>query len=334
MADPLRLLQELVPREACGVEIGAHVDPVPGVAPYYVERDADYDHRAGRQDVQADGVLLPIRSGELDFLCSSHVLEHVPDVIVALLEWWRVLRRGGLLYLIVPDRRFTFDRARQPTTRAHFLEDFRAGVTNADEEHIRDFIFGVDWNVMVPRVHPEGEAFHRRQHFELYAARARAGEPVDIHYHVFEPASLDGLLDGFGFTRGLRPLFRVLARAERFPGHRGDGIGLLLQKVGGRKVPRSRRAPTFVLRRPDNTAPALPLVCPATLEPLELAGTDSDGQLVARNGGTRYDIVHGVPQLMVASGTDVRRPWRHAAWRERVLRAGRWRRSWMLRWAL
>jgi SAM-dependent methyltransferase len=42
-------------------------------------------------------------SGEFDYVYSSHCLEHMVDARAALREWWRLVRPGGHLFLIVPD---------------------------------------------------------------------------------------------------------------------------------------------------------------------------------------------------------------------------------------
>ena len=43
------------------------------------------------------------KDGELDYVISSHVLEHMNDVKKTLKEWDRVLKPGGILGIIVPD---------------------------------------------------------------------------------------------------------------------------------------------------------------------------------------------------------------------------------------
>jgi SAM-dependent methyltransferase len=49
-----------------------------------------------------DGFNLPLRDGSVDTVHASHVLEHVDDDQASLLEWWRVVRPGGTLILMVP----------------------------------------------------------------------------------------------------------------------------------------------------------------------------------------------------------------------------------------
>ena len=67
---------------------------------------------------------LPIATSALDFVLSSHVLEHMPDTIRTLAEWDRVLRPGGLVFAVVPHIDRTFDAGRPITPVAHHLADF------------------------------------------------------------------------------------------------------------------------------------------------------------------------------------------------------------------
>ena len=48
--------------------------------------------------------LLGLKDATFDFVYSSHCLEHMVDVQVALRNWWRVLKSGGHLILFVPHR--------------------------------------------------------------------------------------------------------------------------------------------------------------------------------------------------------------------------------------
>ena len=54
----------------------------------------------------ADGdaqLLAGVPDGQYDFVHSSHCLEHMLDPLIALKNWWRVLRAGCYLVLMVPD---------------------------------------------------------------------------------------------------------------------------------------------------------------------------------------------------------------------------------------
>jgi hypothetical protein len=54
-----------------------------------------------------------LKGEKVDYVIASHVIEHVPDMIAWLDEIDAVLRPGGSLRLVVPDRRFSFDYLRR-----------------------------------------------------------------------------------------------------------------------------------------------------------------------------------------------------------------------------
>lgn len=72
-------------------------------------------------DIVAPGDKLPVEDQSVDFVVNSHVLEHFYDPIGAILEWHRVIRVGGILFMIIPHMKRTFDRDRLPTTLAATL---------------------------------------------------------------------------------------------------------------------------------------------------------------------------------------------------------------------
>ena len=60
---------------------------------------------------------------ELDFVISRHNLEHYVDVINTLLEWKRVLRRGGILAIVLPDESEINTIALDPTHKHAFTPE-------------------------------------------------------------------------------------------------------------------------------------------------------------------------------------------------------------------
>jgi SAM-dependent methyltransferase len=59
---------------------------------------------------------LPFESGSLDFVLSSHVLEHCWDPVGTLDEWMRVVKHGGYIFMVIPHKDRTFDKDRPRTT--------------------------------------------------------------------------------------------------------------------------------------------------------------------------------------------------------------------------
>jgi ubiquinone/menaquinone biosynthesis C-methylase UbiE len=79
-------------------------------------------------DIIAGGDELPLPDESEGFVISSHVLEHFPDPIKALKEWYRVIRKGGYIFAIVPHRDRTFDKSRPRTTLAELIERHATGL--------------------------------------------------------------------------------------------------------------------------------------------------------------------------------------------------------------
>ncbi len=73
-------------------------------------------------DVVADGDKLPFPNDSLDYVLTSHVIEHFWDPIAAINEWLRVLRPGGIIFMIVPHKERTFDSERARTPLRELLE--------------------------------------------------------------------------------------------------------------------------------------------------------------------------------------------------------------------
>jgi len=106
-----------------GVDIGAANDPL-----------CVLDGRVLAWDLSnGDGMTLGgLLDGEFDFVYSSHCLEHISDVEYALINWTRILRPGGILYIVVPD----FDLYEKRHWPSRFNKDhtatFSLSVTRSD----------------------------------------------------------------------------------------------------------------------------------------------------------------------------------------------------------
>jgi predicted SAM-dependent methyltransferase len=76
-------------------------------------------------DLVTDGSVLDVITNDsLDFIIANHVIEHLDNPIRALENWCKKLKPGGIVYMAVPDKRFTFDKDRPSTTNEHLLEDY------------------------------------------------------------------------------------------------------------------------------------------------------------------------------------------------------------------
>ena len=95
---------------------------------------------AGQQHIVEAIDMKGLPSNAYDFVLSSHMLEHTANPILALSEWKRLLKAGGMLVLLLPDGRRTFDHRRPVTPLAHLIDDFNAGTAEDDLTHLSEIL--------------------------------------------------------------------------------------------------------------------------------------------------------------------------------------------------
>lgn len=180
-----------------GIEIGALHRPVyaPHLNIRYVDRLTRdelfecYPELRGQSIVETDILdnaesLGTIRECSQDFVIANHVIEHMRNPISSLLNWQRVLKQGGKLFLAVPNKHTTFDQEREITSLQHVLDDY----VNPSES--RDFQAFLDFSKYVScrffKVKPESD-------FESFAKELEAKD-YSIHFHVWDKPAFDQLL--------------------------------------------------------------------------------------------------------------------------------------------
>lgn len=233
-----------------GVEIGAFGSPIPGIRPVYVDRFAEYAGQRTLADYYGDACDLPFHDSSLDYVATSHVLEHVASPLHAVLEWYRVLRDGGIIYMVIPDRRLTFDHARTLTPVAHLRSDYRAKTTASDSAHIDDFVFGIDWSMFSPATPANEQPSARTELAGKYHGAVRAGHEINIHFHTFELSSVIELID-LGNRQQVWPgKISVEETRYAFPASRPDGV-LFVARVRKSLLERARARFAAHGLRPD-----------------------------------------------------------------------------------
>ncbi len=123
-----------------------------------------------------------IKDQAYDFLISAHVIEHMKNPLQALKNWMRIIKPGGLIYLIAPDKRAIFDHPRSRTQLAHMILDYKEPSKLRDYEHYLDY---------AAHVHD------KRGESTIEEANRLIETDYSIHYHVFTPADMLELLNWF-----------------------------------------------------------------------------------------------------------------------------------------
>ncbi len=132
-----RKIKYLIPRytRGKGLEIGCGMEKA---FPHFIGVDNGHHFGRGAADIVAEADDLSMFASEsLDFVFSSHVLEHMEDSAKTLSEWWRVIRPGGHLVLYLPHKDF-YPNIGQPGANPNHKHDFVPTDISAIMSRLRD----------------------------------------------------------------------------------------------------------------------------------------------------------------------------------------------------
>jgi SAM-dependent methyltransferase len=142
-----------------------------------------------------------------DMIFAAHVVEHVADMIGWLQQLESLLLPGGVVFLAVPDRRYTFDYHRRTTVVLDVIRAHEEGLTRPDKWQLADAMYHhtrVDTAAIWDGQEPPPFRPRRSLRDVLLAAHEAAKEYADTHCWVFTDqsfAELVGELNEAGLTR-------------------------------------------------------------------------------------------------------------------------------------
>ena len=185
-----------------GVEIGPgpkpQVLPGPGTSVQYVEQATpDQWQKLYGKDTRTpvDPALwdlyvvgnadrIPAEPGSLDFIFSSHVIEHLANPLGHFKYWNTLLKPGGVIAGVIPDMLGCKDYVFQPSTLEELDAEYRAGGTEPTLDHYRRWC-----GIRTPKADPA----------EVLAAGR------SIHVHFYTPESMAAILEArhreLGYSR-------------------------------------------------------------------------------------------------------------------------------------
>lgn len=113
-----------------------------------------------------------------DCSISSNLLEHSPNPIALLLNFYFITKKTGYQFHAIPHYAYTYDRFRVPTPLAHLIEDFENHADPSDSSHTEDYrqsaIVKDGWQKKFHEKYPLAYPF--------------------IHFHVFDENNVKALL--------------------------------------------------------------------------------------------------------------------------------------------
>jgi SAM-dependent methyltransferase len=138
-----------------------------------------------------------------DYVIASHVIEHIPDMLGWINEIGEVLKDNGILSLVIPDKRYTFDYIREVSTPGMLVEAYLRHQRRPGPREIFDYLASarkIDvisaWNGTIDKlsllpIHDLKFAF------EIAKDSFSSEEYHDAHVNTFTPESFLNLLETF-----------------------------------------------------------------------------------------------------------------------------------------
>lgn len=190
---------------------------------HYIEVGRNIDYFPEKFDFVSPNGDLGVVDEKFDIVFSSHVIEHVTDIIEHFRNVSRILNTGGVYVLIVPDKRYCFDYYNPESTLTEVIDAFAnerktprlADVINSVYmrthnnamlhwfgEHGERYGYrkeplepGAIMEILGEKFFDDGKGLHREELFRLiekYAEALATGKYISVHNWRFTP-------DSFGY---------------------------------------------------------------------------------------------------------------------------------------
>jgi len=237
-----------------GIEIGALNYPlkVPAhVNVKYLDRMSAEDHLAifkdykikdlVKVDIIGNGETLDtVGEGTQDFVIANHFIEHCQNPIMTIENMLRVLKTGGLIFMAIPDKRYTFDINRKTTTMKHFIKDYEEGPAWSERRHYLDFVKNTEWSKDATT---DEDIRNICQHLKDIN--------FSIHYHVWTHSTMIDFFETM--LHKLKFRFEIILAVAP---HNGSNESIFILRKRG--APRDQlNQPSVIMERVENREPVV-----------------------------------------------------------------------------
>lgn len=238
-AETKKIVWEVAPYlRGTGLDIGAGTFKV---LPHAISVDNEIDAQLFGMPVHADvkvksaDNLSIFGSASMDFVYSSHLLEHMEDPLKSLKEWWRVVKVGGYLVLYLPHDTL-YPKVGEPGAN----EDHKH---NLNEDIVSEWMFQVDsgWDLVNCQVRDQDDEYSFLMIFKKLMPRVH-----EFSYKLPKPEKT-ALVCRFGAFGDLMQASSVLAGLKQ----QGYHVTLMASEPGVQVVRHDPNIDQFMLLDKD-----------------------------------------------------------------------------------
>ena len=138
-------------------------------------------------------------SSKFDLVIANHVIEHIPDTIRWFREIYKIINDEGILFLSIPDKRYTFDIARDTTNFIDLLRIYDEKIQKPTFYQILEhFYFHKNVSAKEAWSNNVGEKINQKRfdiNKAIAVAKKHANEQyADVHCHVYTDSSFRELI--------------------------------------------------------------------------------------------------------------------------------------------
>lgn len=148
--------------------------------------------------LKQNSVAKTVAGKTFDYVIASHVIEHVPDMVSWLNDLGAVLKPGGVLSLVIPDRRFTFDIQRSLTEPSEVIGAYLDKTKKFTSASLYDFAVNYAKDIDTASAwsdpeyyikNPPKNRWTKQEAWDMCQDNLKPDVYVDSHCYVFEPES-------------------------------------------------------------------------------------------------------------------------------------------------
>jgi hypothetical protein len=162
---------------------------------------------------------------DFDYIIANHVAEHSPNFVRFFRDLADLIRPQGILFIALPDKKFTFDKFRSDTDLSHILYDFYKDVDEISMEHLLELELYYDLNFTGQEMRLSGRLNNERLK-QVLSQKPHIG----IHCHVFRSETLLSKVMYPLMYMGLIP-FKLLKFVPAKAEHGGEMIAVLQKGI-------------------------------------------------------------------------------------------------------